>query len=73
MIHSSCGSLNPNSIYIIDGKYKKEYIKEFGHEIKENVNGYPLYKMRNNFRIFKMIKILLLNILKGNNTEVDNR
>lgn len=66
MVHGPCGSLNPNSVCMVDGKCKKEFPKQFVNETKENVNGYPLYRRRNNSRtITKQIR--------GNNIEVDNR
>ena len=66
MVHGPCGSLNPHSVCMVDGKCKKDFPKEFVHETKENVNGYPLYKRRNNGRT-------ITKHVKGNKIETDNQ
>ena len=44
MMHGPCGSLNPNSPCMIDGKYDKDFPKDFCHEtIVEDIDGYPKY------------------------------
>ena len=50
MVHNPCGNLNPKSICMVDGKYKKEFPKEFIRETKDNIYDYPLYRRRNNGR-----------------------
>jgi len=48
MVHGPCGHLNPSSVCMQDGKCKKDFPKSFIEETKENVNGYPLYRRRDN-------------------------
>lgn len=66
MVHGPCGHLNPNSVCMDKGKCKKEYPKQFVSETKENVNGYPLYRRRNNGRTFSKV----INQVK---IDIDNR
>ena len=43
-MHGPCGSLNPNSPCIIDGKCDKKFPKDFSNEtIVEDIDGYPKY------------------------------
>ena len=47
MMHGPCGSLNPNSPCMIDGKCDKNYPKDFSNEtIVEDIDGYPKYCRR---------------------------
>ena len=44
MVHGPCGSLNPNSPCMIDGKCNKDFPKYFCNEtIFEDIDGYPKY------------------------------
>ena len=44
MMHGPCGSLNPNSLCMIDGKCDKDFPKDFFNEtIVEDIDGYPKY------------------------------
>ena len=44
MMHGPCGSLNPNSPCMIDGKCDKDFTKDFINEtIVEDIDGYPIY------------------------------
>ena len=44
MMHGPCGSLNPNSPCMIDGKCDKDFPKDFSNEtIVEDIDGYPKY------------------------------
>ena len=47
MMHGPCGSLNPNSPCMIDGKCDKDYPKDFSNEtIVEDIDGYSKYCQR---------------------------
>ena len=47
MMHGPCGSINPNSPCMIDGKCDKDYPKDFSNEtIVEDIDGYPKYRRR---------------------------
>ncbi|XP_053968413.1 uncharacterized protein LOC128869838 [Anastrepha ludens] len=48
MMHGPCGHLNPNAVCMVDGKCSKNYPKEFNDLTRESVNGYPLYRRRDN-------------------------
>ena len=51
MIHGPCGDLNRNSPCMIDGVCSKGYPKAFQEVSKHNVDGYPLYRRRDNGNI----------------------
>lgn len=46
MIHGPCGALNPNAPCMTDGNCSKSFPKPFSEETKDNVNGYSIYKRR---------------------------
>ncbi|XP_054706695.1 uncharacterized protein LOC129216505 [Uloborus diversus] len=46
MIHGPCGALNPNSPCITDGVCTKGYPKSFTAVTADSVNGYPMYRRR---------------------------
>lgn len=48
MMHGPCGNLNANSVCMKDGKCTKEFPKNFCESTVASVNGYPLYKRRDN-------------------------
>ena len=48
MMHGPCGILNPNSVCMRDGKCIKDYPKQFNEFTCESLNGYPLYRRRDN-------------------------
>ena len=48
MVHGPCGSDNPTSPCMIDGKCSKHYPKTFQEETTMNANGYPNYARPNN-------------------------
>ena len=48
MMHGPCGVLNPNSVCMRDGKCTKDYPKRFNEFTCESLNGYPLYRRRDN-------------------------
>ncbi|KAJ8968955.1 hypothetical protein NQ317_013833 [Molorchus minor] len=49
MVHGPCGSLNPKSICMIDGKWKKKFPKEFIPETKDNFAYLFIYCMSNKY------------------------
>ncbi|KAI8120455.1 hypothetical protein CVS40_8291 [Lucilia cuprina] len=46
MIHGPCGSLNPTSPCMKNGKCTKKYHRAFVKETQHNDKGYPLYRRR---------------------------
>ncbi|XP_057310670.1 uncharacterized protein LOC130648632 [Hydractinia symbiolongicarpus] len=62
MIHGPCGYLNPNSRCMEDGVCTKNFPKIFLGSTVADVDGYPLYRRRNNG--------IHINV---NNVDVDNR
>ncbi|GBN27558.1 hypothetical protein AVEN_167654-1, partial [Araneus ventricosus] len=48
MIHGPCGVLNPNSPCMADGVCTKGYPKQFREATAENIDGYPMYRRRDN-------------------------
>ncbi len=62
MIHGPCGHLNPNSPCMVNGKYSKNYPRDFVEQTTTNKYEYSLYRKRNNS-----------NIIKKGNVIIDNR
>lgn len=62
MLHGPCGSANPISPCMKDGKCTKNYPKPLRSETLFDPAGYPLYRRRNNGII-----------VRKNNVEFDNR
>lgn len=54
MVHGPCGDTNLNSPCMKDGICSKKYLKDFIEETNPNVNGYPLYRRKNNGVFFKI-------------------
>ena len=50
MIHGPCGNANPNAVCMVNGKCSKKFPKTFQDETQVEVNGYPLYRRRNDGR-----------------------
>jgi hypothetical protein len=46
MIHGPCGSINPNSSCMKDGKCTKRYPRQLLHDTETGEDGYPLYRRR---------------------------
>ena len=47
MIHGPCGSINPGSSYMTDGKWTKRHPKQLLHDTQTGEDGYLLYRRRN--------------------------
>ncbi|XP_057297645.1 uncharacterized protein LOC130628679 [Hydractinia symbiolongicarpus] len=62
MIHGPCGYLNPNSRFMEHGVCTKSFPKNFLASTVAEINGYPLYRHRNNG--------IHINV---NNVDIDNR
>lgn len=62
MVHGPSGVLNPRSVCMESGAYVKNCPKSFARETVENVNGYPVYRRRDDGTSF---------LVRKNN--VDNR
>ncbi|XP_074115778.1 ATP-dependent DNA helicase PIF1-like [Cotesia typhae] len=65
MIHGPCGSFNPHSPCMVEGKCSKKYPKTFLKETETGEDGYPKYRRRS--PADNGIKIML------NGIEIDNR
>ena len=63
MMHGPCGALNPSAPCMKDGVCQKNYPKNFQENTKENDNGYPIYRRRDNGHFIKT----------KNGTQLDNR
>ena len=48
MLHGPWGTINPNSSCMQEQKCTKNYPKDFQNETNLNVNGYPIYRRRDN-------------------------
>lgn len=48
MLHGPCGVMNPAAPCMKEGKCCKGFPKEFQEETNANVNGYPMYRRREN-------------------------
>ena len=48
MVHGPCGRLDPTCVCMVDGICSKEFPKPYRDETNPNVDGFPLYKRRNN-------------------------
>jgi hypothetical protein len=46
MIHGPCGSVNPSSSCMKDGKCTKRYPRQLLHDTQTGEDGYPLYRRR---------------------------
>ncbi|WVZ59158.1 hypothetical protein U9M48_009350, partial [Paspalum notatum var. saurae] len=62
MIHGPCGSANPKSPCMKEGKCTKRYPKAFRSETSLDADGYPLYRRRDNGIV-----------VWKNNVQLDNR
>ncbi|XP_065918817.1 uncharacterized protein [Dysidea avara] len=47
MVHGPCGSINPDSPCMEDGRCSKSYPKQFKADIQLRADSYPLYRRRN--------------------------
>ena len=47
MLHGPCGTVRPNASCMQDGKCSKQYPKYFSDETLPEVDGYPVYRRRN--------------------------
>ncbi|XP_061398409.1 uncharacterized protein LOC133334127 [Musca vetustissima] len=46
MVHGPCGTINPNSPCMVDGKCTKKYPRQLLKETISGIDGYPLYRRR---------------------------
>ena len=69
MIHGPCGTLNPNSPCMIDGKCSKRYPRALLSNTITGNDGYPSYRRRS---VEDGGKLATLQMRKGE-IEVDNR
>ena len=69
MIHGPCGTLNPNSPCMIDGKCSKRYPRALVPNTVTGNDGYPLYRRRS---VEDGGKLAIIQMQNGN-IEVDNR
>lgn len=53
MVHGPCGTVNPSSPCMVDGKCSKEYPKPFQQETVSNSDGYPKYRRRDTLATYK--------------------
>ncbi|XP_078444240.1 uncharacterized protein LOC144713523 [Wolffia australiana] len=69
MIHGPCGSANPRSPCMKEGKCSKKFPKEFIDSTQVNNDGYPLYRRRNNGQFIQKgshsVKYLYKYVYKG--------
>ncbi|CAG8780456.1 3651_t:CDS:1, partial [Acaulospora morrowiae] len=54
MIHGPCGSLAPHAPCMQDGICSKNYPRHFANVTRDDANGYPLYRRRNNGRSIQL-------------------
>lgn len=69
MIHGPCGSINPNTPCMVDGKCTKKYPRQLLQETISGIDGHPLYRRRSTEDGGKSIT---LNV-RNNDIDVDNR
>ena len=51
MIHGPCGFINPKSPCMVDGKYSKQFLKDFVEKTFAAADGYPYYRRTNDGKI----------------------
>ncbi|CAF4969649.1 unnamed protein product, partial [Rotaria magnacalcarata] len=72
MIHGPCGSINPGSSCMKDGKCTKRYPRQLLHDTQTGEDGYPLYRRRSSedggFKA--KIKVKIGNLIQA--IEIDN-
>lgn len=66
LLHGPCGNINPDAVCMKDGKCSKNFPKNFSPTTVLNLNGYPLYRRRDNRRT-------CTKIVKNNVVDLDNR
>jgi hypothetical protein len=53
MLHGPCGVVNPNAPCMVDNQCSKNYPKEFLNETTYGNDSFPLYRRRNNGRVYR--------------------
>ncbi len=60
-MHGPCGTLMPNAPCMKDGRCSKRYPRNFQENTTENIDGYPIYRRKNNGRTVEVKGIQLDN------------
>uniref|UniRef100_A0A8D9BUG3 Helitron helicase-like domain-containing protein n=1 Tax=Cacopsylla melanoneura TaxID=428564 RepID=A0A8D9BUG3_9HEMI len=70
MIHGPCGTLNPNSVCMKEGKCSKKFPRSFVSETQTGEDGYPTYRRRSPEEGGEKFA---LKLKSGTMCEIDNR
>ncbi|XP_026459440.1 uncharacterized protein LOC113360108 [Papaver somniferum] len=62
MVHGPCGARKPNALCMNDGRCTKNYPKQYAESTSLGDGGYPVYRRRNDGRVFRYRNHLYTNI-----------